>query len=49
MPVPSCPGYQIDHIIALCAGGTDEPCNMQWLTVEAHKAKTRNDLKLCTP
>lgn len=42
-----CPGYQVDHIIPLCFGGPDDPANMQWLTVEAHKAKTRLDLKAC--
>lgn len=27
----SCPGYVVDHIIPLCAGGVDDPkTNMQW-------------------
>ena len=43
----SCPGYQIDHIIPLCFDGPDSTGNMQWLSVEAHKAKTRMDLKAC--
>lgn len=42
-----CPGYQVDHIVALCAGGDDKPANMQWLTVEAHKLKTRGDVAVC--
>lgn len=43
----ACNGWQVDHRIALCAGGDDAPHNMQWLTVEAHKAKTRNDVREC--
>lgn len=43
----ACPGFEVDHRIALCAGGDDAPHNMQWLTVEAHKAKTRNDVREC--
>jgi len=42
-----CPGWQVDHRIALCAGGDDAAYNLQWLTVEAHKAKTRNDVREC--
>lgn len=42
-----CPGYQIDHVIALCAGGEDAAANMQWLAVENHKQKTRHDVKFC--
>lgn len=43
----ACPGYQVDHIIAICAGGRDAPENMQWLTVAAHKEKTRSDVQTC--
>lgn len=28
---PSCPGWAIDHVIPLAAGGCDVPINMQWL------------------
>lgn len=42
-----CPGWEVDHRIALCAGGDDAPHNMQWLTVEAHRAKTRIDVRDC--
>jgi hypothetical protein len=42
-----CPGWQVDHRIALCAGGDDAAYNLQWLTVEAHKAKTRIDVREC--
>jgi hypothetical protein len=37
----ACPGYVIDHVIALKRGGPDSPDNMQWQTVEAAKAKDR--------
>ena len=42
-----CPDYHIDHIVPLCAGGPDHRSNMQWLTIEDHKAKTRIDVKTC--
>lgn len=42
-----CPGYQIDHVAPLCAGGADHRSNMQWLTIEAHRAKTRWDVRAC--
>ena len=40
-------GYQVDHIIPLCAGGPDTPENMQLLTVEEHRQKTRVDVRWC--
>lgn len=42
-----CPGWHMDHIIPLCAGGPDDTENLQWLTKEDHKNKTRVDLRLC--
>ncbi|GGG51745.1 HNH endonuclease signature motif containing protein [Bizionia arctica] len=36
-------GYEIDHIIPLSQGGTDDPRNMQLLTVEQHKIKTARE------
>ena len=42
-----CPGYQIDHVTPLKCGGPDHPSNMQWLTVEDHKAKTKHEAKWC--
>jgi len=42
-----CPGWQIDHIIPLKCLGLDEPENMQWLTVEEHRAKTGREAKEC--
>jgi hypothetical protein len=41
LPTGPCPGYIIDHIIALKRGGPDTPANMQWQTVEEAKAKDR--------
>lgn len=43
----ACPGWQVDHIQALMCGGRDETSNMQWLTVEAHREKTKADIKSC--
>lgn len=43
----ACPGYQVDHIQPLCAGGADTRANMQWLTIRQHKDKTRLDVWLC--
>lgn len=45
----ACPGWQVDHREALICGGKDELANLQWLTVEEHKAKTRVEVKLCRP
>ncbi len=42
-----CPGYQVDHREALVCGGRDELGNLQWLTIDEHKAKTRVEVKLC--
>ena len=43
----ACPGYQVDHADPLCAGGSDHRDNMQWLTVEEHRMKTRSDVRMC--
>src|SRR4051812_43063916 len=32
-----CPGYVVDHVKPLCAGGPDHPSNMQWQTVRDAK------------
>lgn len=42
-----CPGWQVDHITPLCAGGADRAENMQWLPVADHKKKTRQDIRYC--
>jgi len=41
LPTGPCPGYIIDHVIALKRGGPDSPANMQWQTVDEAKAKDR--------
>ena len=43
----ACPGYVVDHIKPLCAGGADRPDNMQWLTRAEAKAKDRVAIKNC--
>lgn len=43
----TCPGWEVDHAHALCAGGRDARENMQWLTVQAHREKTRSDRRIC--
>ncbi|MBL8362952.1 MAG: HNH endonuclease [Rubrivivax sp.] len=43
----ACPGYEVDHREALICGGRDELANLQWLTVEEQRAKTRVEVKLC--
>ncbi len=43
----NCPGHEVDHITPLCAGGADKSENMQWLTIDAHREKTRKDIAGC--
>lgn len=43
----ACPGYHVDHITPLCAGGPDRPDNMQWITREDHRFKTLVDVREC--
>lgn len=33
-------GFQVDHIIPLSNGGSDDPSNMQLLTIQQHRRKT---------
>lgn len=42
-----CHGWQIDHVMPLKCNGPDTTGNMQWLSVEDHKAKTKREAKLC--
>lgn len=37
----ACPGYVVDHKVALKRGGADAPQNMQWQTKAAAKAKDK--------
>lgn len=43
----ACPGWHVDHVVALCAGGADRPWNMQWITREDHRLKTLVDVREC--
>lgn len=45
----ACPGYVIDHVVALACGGPDEPGNMQWQTTADAKAKDRWERIGCRP
>lgn len=42
-----CPGYVVDHVVPLCAGGADAPGNMQWQTTEDARAKDREERAQC--
>lgn len=41
-PTGPCPGYVIDHVVAL-KRGADHPSNMQWQTIADAKAKDRRE------
>lgn len=43
----ACPGWHVDHVIALCAGGADKAWNMQWITRDDHRFKTFVDVREC--
>lgn len=43
----SCPGYVVDHIKPLCAGGADRPSNMQWQEYRASLKKDAQERRLC--
>jgi hypothetical protein len=42
-----CPGYVVDHVKPLCAGGPDRPSNMQWQTTAEAKNKDRLEREQC--
>jgi hypothetical protein len=46
-PIPHCPGYVIDHVKPLCAGGADRPSNMQWQTIAVGKKKDSIERRTC--
>jgi hypothetical protein len=43
----SCPGWIMDHVVPLCAGGPDTPENMQWQTVHDAKIKDVEERRMC--
>lgn len=43
----TCPGWIVDHRIALACGGADAPANMQWQTKADAKAKDKWERKNC--
>lgn len=43
----ACPGWDVDHVRPLCAGGEDTASNMQWLSKEDHRFKTLVDVREC--
>lgn len=43
----ACPGYVIDHIIPLCAGGSDLLRNLQWQTRADSLLKDREERRQC--
>lgn len=46
-PRGPCPGYVVDHIKPLCAGGADHKSNMQWQTAADAKIKDRAERAQC--
>lgn len=42
------PGYVVDHLVPLACGGCDLPSNMQWLTIEEWRAKTKWERRPCS-
>ena len=43
----ACPGYVVDHIKPLCAGGADHYTNMQWQIVADAKVKDAEERRMC--
>ncbi len=43
----ACPGYVIDHVRPLCAGGPDRRDNMQWQTTADALAKDVEERREC--
>lgn len=43
----ACPGYVVDHVQPLCAGGPDDRANMQWQTLAEGLRKDAQERRLC--
>lgn len=46
-PRGACPGFIIDHVLPLCAGGADAPSNMQWQTSADARMKDQREAREC--
>lgn len=42
-----CPGWVVDHMIPLCAGGPDTPDNMMWQRQKESYRKDKHERALC--
>lgn len=43
----ACPGWVVDHMIPLCAGGPDHPSNMAWQERQQSYRKDKLERELC--
>ncbi len=43
----ACPGWVVDHRYPLCAGGADDPSNLQWEPKEHSFTKDRLEREVC--
>lgn len=43
----ACPGFVVDHIVPLCAGGRDHPDNMIWQSKAESLAKDKAEWEMC--
>lgn len=43
----SCPGYVVDHVVPLCAGGADAVSNLQWQSKAAGLQKDKLEWWVC--
>lgn len=43
----ACPGWVVDHLMPLCAGGADSVGNMQWQALDAARLKDRDERRAC--
>jgi hypothetical protein len=47
LPVPSCHGYVIDHVVPICMSGSDTADNMQWQLIDVSRLKDRIEKASC--